>query len=107
MREIAAIAVRDGSEDVFSIAKTLRADLGDAGKVFADSTRYPWNLRSDLYENKSADKNSSLHLVVRLCEESGCNKFRSHRRSKPALPPAVGYCTCAIESFSALPLAVS
>ena len=36
MREIAAIAVRDGSENVFSIVGRFELDLGDARKVFAD-----------------------------------------------------------------------
>jgi len=36
MREIAAIAVRDGSENVFSIVGRFELDLGDAGEVFAD-----------------------------------------------------------------------
>ena len=36
MREIAAIAVGHGGENVFSIARSFELDLGDAGKVFAD-----------------------------------------------------------------------
>jgi len=32
MRKIAAIAVRDGSENVFSIVRRFELDLGDAGK---------------------------------------------------------------------------
>ena len=36
MREITAIAVRDGSENVFSIVGRFELDLGDARKVFAD-----------------------------------------------------------------------
>ena len=36
MRKIAAIAVRDGSENVFSIVGRFELDLGDAGKIFAD-----------------------------------------------------------------------
>src|SRR5207237_9770059 len=36
MREIAAIAVRHGGENVFSLMRRFELDLGDAGKVFSD-----------------------------------------------------------------------
>src|SRR5881227_1539515 len=81
MRKIAAIAVRDGSENVFSIVGRFELDLGDARKVFADGIG-PRNRPCRFYESKPADKNSDPHLVGRLCGEIACNKFPFHRRSR-------------------------
>src|SRR5205823_3835430 len=47
------------------------------------SNKCPRNRPSRFYESKPADKNSGPHLAVRFCGGIGCNKFRSHRRSKP------------------------
>jgi hypothetical protein len=36
MREIATVAVRDRRQNVFSIVRRLKVNLGNAGKIFAD-----------------------------------------------------------------------
>ena len=36
MRKIAPVAIRDRRQNVFSVVRRLKVNLGNAGKIFAD-----------------------------------------------------------------------
>ena len=50
MRKIAAIAIRDGCENVPAVARTFQNNLCDSGKVFTDRVRILGIRRTELVE---------------------------------------------------------
>ena len=103
MRKIPAIAVRHGRKNVFPVARSLQHDLCDPWKIFADRIGVV---------GVSCAESVKINLLIKI--QVGVRPLPFSRETRvvnsafqAALPPAVGYCTCAMVSGSALPVAVS
>src|SRR5437773_10062855 len=106
MRELPAIAVRYSCENVFAVAGSSEGDLRDLWEVFANRICVLCVGRAELMKVNLLIK---IQISIRPLAFPGkpCVENPGAIAFQAALPPAVGYWTCAIASGSALPVAVS
>src|SRR5438045_8095801 len=98
MREITAITVRNGSENVFSIMGRFEFDLSDAGKVLADRIGVLGIGRPDFMKI-----NLLIKIQVRIWSFTFARKPRVINSGPVGVPSCAatggGNLTCAIGTF--------